>query len=490
MSTVPFSRTRPLPTDLGKALPWNQDAERAVLGAVLVENRSLLDAAGKISSADFFLTEHGVIFSAMLALEDAKQPIDLITLTERLHADQKLERVGGPAYLASLADGMPRVSNVGHYVSIVREKARARRLIHLTHAIQQRALDGDKPDELWNSVLAAEKNESVTHKDNPGVIVGWHELLGLDLPEPEFAIYPLLTVGGSMMIYSWAGVGKSYITTELATAVALGESKLFNLWPVSRPYRVLYIYGEMHGGEIKKRFREIIVGHKVKPDEGTDNLGFMSKEYQRIKRASRAAHDWRPSIYSPSDRRIVEDLIVAGRYEIVILDNISTLWPSSQEASSDRDAILKNWFIDLNQNGTAIIALTHAGKGGDFLGDSSQIHILDSVLRLRRPLDYSRDQQLRAEVKIEKLRHECRDSRLLQEFELSLQTSEDAGAEWLYRTTKDIQFRNAFDMFASGMKEMQVFQSMGGDPSLRTIYRWKKKYNENSDPATHPEGQK
>lgn len=488
MASVPINRARPLPVDLAKTLPTNLDAERAVLGAVLLDNSVLSRIAEKLLPSDFFLSQHSRIFLAMMALSELQSPIDLVTLSEKLHADKALETAGGAPYLASLADGMPRVSNVGHYAAIVKDKSRARYLIHLTNNVQQKALEGDaKVDELWNELAAAER-ESSSVKENPGVVVGWHEILTLDIPEPEFVIYPLLTVGGSMMVYSWAGVGKSFVTTELAVALALGESKVFNLWPIKRRYRVLYIYGEMHGGEIKLRFRQLIDGHKVKPEEGDDSLGFMAKEYQRIKRASRHAYDWRPSIFAPSDRRIVEDLIAGGRYEIVVLDNISTLWPSSQEASSDRDAILKNWFIDLNQNGTSVISLTHAGKGGDFLGDSSQIHILDSVLRLRRPPgDYSREQQLRAEVKIEKLRHSCSDARLMQEFELSLQTG-DAGAEWLYRTTKDVQFKTAFGMFTDGMKEMQVFQSMGGDPSLRTIYRWKRKYLENSDPTAHAEG--
>lgn len=488
MSTVPINnRTRPLPPELEKPLPCNLDAERAVLGAVLLDNNALRIVAEKLTGADFFLAQHSRIFLAMLALSNAAAPIDLITLTEKLFADKALESSGGAAYLASLADGMPKVSNVAHYAQIVKERARARYLIHLTYNVQQKALDTEqKVDDLWNELAAAEKTSNAS-KENPGVVVGWSELLDLDLPDVEFAIYPLLTVGGSMMVYSWAGVGKSYITTELAAHLALGEAKIFDLWPISRRFRTLYLYGEMHGSEIKSRFREIVTGHKVKLEPGDDTLGFMAKEFQRIKRAPRQAYDWRPSIFSAKDRIIVEDLLAAGRYEVLILDNISTLWPSSQEASSDRDAVLKNWFIDLNQNGTTVIALTHAGKGGDFLGDSSQIHILDSVLRLRRPLDYEREQQLRAEVKIEKLRHQCNDNKLLQQFEISLDTAE-GGAQWLYRQSKHVQFRNVFDMFASGMKEMNVFQAMAGEPSLRTIYRWKKKYLENSDPAQHPEG--
>src|SRR5438552_18956066 len=79
----------------------------------------------------------------MFALSDSQQAIDLVTLTESLHRVSELESSGGAPYLASLADGMPRVSNVEHYARIVREKALLRNLIHATHNIQHRALEGE-----------------------------------------------------------------------------------------------------------------------------------------------------------------------------------------------------------------------------------------------------------------------------------------------------------------------------------------------------------
>jgi replicative DNA helicase len=79
----------------------------------------------------------------MIALGESQQAIELVTLTEALHRVGELESSGGAPYLASLADGMPRVTNVEHYARIVREKALLRNLIHATHNIQQRALEGE-----------------------------------------------------------------------------------------------------------------------------------------------------------------------------------------------------------------------------------------------------------------------------------------------------------------------------------------------------------
>jgi len=134
-----------MPTEsiLEKPLPNNLDAERSVLGAVILDNNALNAAIENLKPEDFFLDQHRRVFTQMIALGEAQQAIDLITLTEELHRRGDLEAAGGAPYLASLADGMPRVSNIEHYARIVKEKAILRNLIHATHNIQQRAFEGE-----------------------------------------------------------------------------------------------------------------------------------------------------------------------------------------------------------------------------------------------------------------------------------------------------------------------------------------------------------
>jgi replicative DNA helicase len=133
----------PVETTLEKPLPNNLDAERSVLGAILLDNNALNTAIENLRAEDFFLDQHRRVFTQMIALSEAQQAIDLITLTEELHRRGDLEASGGAPYLASLADGMPKVSNVEHYARIVKEKAMLRNLIHTTHNIQQRAFEGE-----------------------------------------------------------------------------------------------------------------------------------------------------------------------------------------------------------------------------------------------------------------------------------------------------------------------------------------------------------
>jgi len=133
----------PTDTTLEKPLPSNLDAERSILGAILLDNNALNAAIEALKPEDFFLDQHRRVFNQMISLGENQQAIDLVTLTEELHRRGELEAAGGAPYLASLADGMPRVSNVQHYARIVKEKAVLRNLIHATHNIQQRAFEGD-----------------------------------------------------------------------------------------------------------------------------------------------------------------------------------------------------------------------------------------------------------------------------------------------------------------------------------------------------------
>jgi replicative DNA helicase len=133
----------PAEATLERPLPQNLEAERSILGAILLDNHALNAAIENLRPEDFFLEQHRRVFNQMIVLGENQQAIDLVTLTESLHRVGELESSGGAPYLAALADGMPRVSNVEHYARIVREKALLRNLIHATHNIQQRALEGE-----------------------------------------------------------------------------------------------------------------------------------------------------------------------------------------------------------------------------------------------------------------------------------------------------------------------------------------------------------
>jgi hypothetical protein len=116
-----------------------------VLGAVLLENNSLSVAIENLRTEDFFLDAHRRIFSQMVRMKEVRLAIDLHLLTEELQRRGELDAVGGAAYLAALADGMPKVSNVAHYAQIVREKSMRRNIIGAAETAAQRAFDLSEP---------------------------------------------------------------------------------------------------------------------------------------------------------------------------------------------------------------------------------------------------------------------------------------------------------------------------------------------------------
>ncbi|MGH9700236.1 MAG: replicative DNA helicase, partial [Candidatus Acidiferrales bacterium] len=134
-------------TSIERPLPHNLEAERSILGAVLLDNHTLNTAIEKIRSEDFFLPQHRRIFERMIQMGEKQQAIDTVTLMEDLTRRGELEAAGGVAYLSQLADGLPRVTNVEHYARIVKEKAVLRALVHSASAIQEQALAaGDDAD--------------------------------------------------------------------------------------------------------------------------------------------------------------------------------------------------------------------------------------------------------------------------------------------------------------------------------------------------------
>ncbi|HET7618711.1 MAG TPA: replicative DNA helicase [Vicinamibacterales bacterium] len=131
-----------------RTLPHNLEAEKSVLGAILIRNEAFNHAAELIDSRDFFRDAHRRIFEKMIALSERGDAIDLVTLNEELARAGELEEVGGPAYIASLADGVPRSANVEHYARIVKEKSTLRTLIHSANRILTSAYEAEQDADL------------------------------------------------------------------------------------------------------------------------------------------------------------------------------------------------------------------------------------------------------------------------------------------------------------------------------------------------------
>jgi len=127
-----------------RTLPHNLEAERSVLGAILLHNDAFNLVAEVIDVADFFRDAHRRIFDKMVKLSERGDAIDLVTLKEELGRSGEIDEVGGPAYITALVDGVPRSANVEHYARIIKEKATLRNLIFSANKILATAYSAEE----------------------------------------------------------------------------------------------------------------------------------------------------------------------------------------------------------------------------------------------------------------------------------------------------------------------------------------------------------
>mgnify|MGYP001819592478 CR=1 FL=1 len=116
-------------TDYLKVPPHSVEAEQAVIGGLLLDNRAWEEIADRVVESDFYRGDHRLIFNAIRSLEEKSQPFDAVTLSEWLDKNGQLEDAGGLAYLGRLAKETPTAANIVAYADIVRERSVLRQLI-------------------------------------------------------------------------------------------------------------------------------------------------------------------------------------------------------------------------------------------------------------------------------------------------------------------------------------------------------------------------
>lgn len=137
---------------LERGLPANLDAERFVLGAILMDDALYIQVAGTLEAEDFSLEKHRRIFLRMGELYARSERIDRVTVANELMKQNQLESVDGLSYLVSLDEGLPTLSNLESYIGIVKDKATLRRIIFTSQKLIDRCLVGEEePDEILAS---------------------------------------------------------------------------------------------------------------------------------------------------------------------------------------------------------------------------------------------------------------------------------------------------------------------------------------------------
>jgi replicative DNA helicase len=161
-----------------RTFPHNLEAERVLLGSVLLDNGAINVALEIINKDDFFAEGHRITFEKMVAISEKNRTIDLVTLSEELSKEGLLEKVGGVAYLAALTDGVPvgSAASVSEYTRIVKEKSVIRRLMNASYNVISRCMEAtDDPEALID--LAQSQIFEIAEEKVPSGFLGIRDIV-------------------------------------------------------------------------------------------------------------------------------------------------------------------------------------------------------------------------------------------------------------------------------------------------------------------------
>jgi hypothetical protein len=215
--------------DLVPKLPASLEAERALLGSILIDGNALAVAREIVPKANFFLKR--IVFETINSLSEKGRTINLVTLAEELSSAGLIEKIGGAAYLASLTDGLPagNMASVKDYANIITEKAFLRRAARVGNDIRESALrrGADVPSLLQGcrAALACLEAGSPTRPDGAGAVGLWSgesmaTFLESEEDSAECLYARILYRETSTEIFSPRGIGKSLFALHLAVSLA------------------------------------------------------------------------------------------------------------------------------------------------------------------------------------------------------------------------------------------------------------------------------
>ena len=206
-------------------LPANIDAEKTILGAILLDNAAHSEAAEKIDADDFSLDSHRRIFLRMTGLMDSRRAVDIVTLAEELAVHKEVKSVGGVAYLASLTEGLPRRPVIEEYIRIVKDKSLLRRMMGICSAAIARAADGTETALETISAAVEQLQESAARCAGSSITRRRARVVCLAdvAAKPVKWLWePYIPLGMVSMISGDPGAGKSYVALALAAVVTAG----------------------------------------------------------------------------------------------------------------------------------------------------------------------------------------------------------------------------------------------------------------------------
>ena len=287
--------------------------------------------------------------------------------------------------------------------------------------------------------------------------LGLNEFLELDIPPREMLLDPILPERSLAMLYALRGIGKSWLGLSIGLAVASGSDLL--RWSAPRQRRVLYVDGEMPLVALQERIRLLSAGHSI-PNDGFRLLAADNVE-GGINLGAKEGQDALDPLLCETD--------------LLILDNLSTLCANRSESASDAWSPIQEWLLKLRRRGISVLFIHHAGTNGRQRGTSRREDVLDTVIALRRPEDYSPENGARFEIHFEKLRNRV-EAEAAVPFEAKLEsTANSQVVRWTSCVLRPPLLKQAAEIFQEGLTvreaaaKLRISKTEAGRLRLRAL---------------------
>jgi hypothetical protein len=420
--------TNPL---IAPKLPAHEDAEHCVLGTLLVHPELFPSLRGKLEPADFADHDRRLLFCKMLELGTS----DAVLIVGAL---RQIDRPDLVSYASAVMEQTSAPGQISVYVQVLKKKSIETCQIQLAELIAVRGYDGDGAGTMEGIRQLSEITDYVP----PGEEVKFMSALELSKKsvEPrEYLLDPVLTTRSMAEIFSWRGVGKTFFALSLAGAVSSGG--MFLGWKAPKARRVLFIDGELDEYSLQQRL---------------GLLGIQNENFRVL--CCDAQENPFPHLASPLAQRIIEDNLCGA--ELLILDNLSALAPSTNDREAEDWIVIQSWLKELKRKyGTTTTFLHHAGHSGTSRGTTRREDLLDVVIELKRPKEYKASENLRMELVFGKTRGKL--SQFAEPLECWLTSDLDGKLIWEYRELEDARAAQVIELKSRGLSERKIAEETG-----------------------------
>lgn len=433
-----------------------QAAEMSVLGAILLDQGCTPKVTSLITESDFYQERNRIIFTLLVSLHTENIPVDLVTVCNRLKEEGNLEQVGGAPFVMELVDFTPTSQNVEYYARIVGRKARERKINRLAYEL---VIDPGNFREVFPCLSELQEEEQFREPGKRLKALSLQEILQTSFPERESLLSPIILTQSLSMIHAWRGLGKTHVGLGIAYAVASGGE--FLKWRSPQPRGVLYLDGEMPGSALKERLAAITASNDGEPLP--DYFRIITPDLQEL--------GCMPDL-STLEGQTAVNAMLTPETALIVVDNISCLCRSGRENEAESWLPVQGWALRQRAAGRAVLFIHHSGKNGEQRGASKREDILDTVIKLKRPVDYDPSQGAVFEVIFEKARYLKGVDTASFEARLTTNPRNDL-QEWVYKDVALTSFDRVIALANEGLSQSEIANELQLNKS-NVSRHWKK----------------